>query len=1046
MKDQIYKPQRLKKINMKRLIILLSLVLICLVPFISAQQSQQQQQYSKIFLEPFYRELITQNIDYQYTLNFYSPDKVGEVYSAIISFNSYINPTRTFSLWVNGQTCKNPTFLVHTTYMGSGYGTVHFDCSNIIQREGTYNIILKVTGGNVGATIGHIDITYSNNPKGNVKVHGTEYNNKQQVKVWLQLIDNTGADVNDAVCYLTVYSPANTKYIDRSTMIGIGTDGIYYEDMASPAQAGVYPAVALCYYEAGQTFNYAMDYFVINGTYNAGTVANTYTIDGTFLRFKEANVGGTRRISAGLNFTNGSICTGISEELLTGITIRTVTKFDSEPNDDITLSVWNYTSSSWVDLPNKILEGNVYRDVSNSFATNNITKLGIVNSSGSGIRLRYTDTFLTKDGADSNLDIDYATVTCDQLSNPNWQEVKGSSEIHVTDIGDEPFYAETLCGTNENNGDTSSCATFENNLSVLNVTWGYIYDSIRFINSYQSDTNSFYEYETGLGQDCTGVFDIIRTDIDPAGSSYSFLNNVTMRIGTKDNCIIKIPVVFDSTDREFDIEIFQENYMVWESERARDLVSYYRLPIESFCTGIETASGNPFIVPITGGLDVSTVYASNPIYLGCYRTLDDLYWFDYYYDNGKLQNTSGNFESYLYNVRLYYEELKDGADAVLAITGQDVLVNVNSLCGSDVHKGYDYSCAEVRSPDAIFSSQEGYIFENLTMLNSFNITTSGQYSHYHYQTAKNVDCTAVFQVIKDNGTRTDITNEISYSAWLNDNCDLKIPVEYVEGQSSYQIEIYMENYILWDIYWARDNVNLWNDTIVPFCDNISANRSVNYILPINSSIEVYRNDSELYFCHRAMDDLYWWYFFYDNLQTELLSGTTIGHIESHRYESEFFWQRIFNHYNTVLSYNRNLNQILTLNEIYDLRDTLANRVWNFEGSRNLTDFNFSVNVTINTTEIIDGVWSASNRSLTYTDNIGYAVWNYSGTIGANVIQTLVNATWSYTGIISNELMANIGNATWTYAGDSTYMVNTIVNNTWTYTGGRYTHGEIIEYG
>jgi hypothetical protein len=189
-----------------------------------------------------------------------------------------------------------------------------------------------------------------------------------------------------------------------------------------------------------------------------------------------------------------------------------------------------------------------------------------------------------------------------------------------------------------------------------------------------------------------------------------------------------------------------------------------------------------------------------------------------------------------------------------------------------------------------------------------------------------------------------------------------------------------------------------------------------------------------------MDDLYWWYWFYDDLIAN--NFTQVGSLGSYRYESEFFWQRIFNDYNVIQTYKRNLNQIQTLNEILDLKNTLANRVWNYNESRNLTYYGEGNDPSL----ISDYVWNSTNRSLTYTDNIADAVWNYSGVIGANVIQTLVNATWSYTGSISNELMVNIGNATWTYAGDSTYMVNTIVNNTWTYTGGRYTHGEIIEYG
>jgi hypothetical protein len=412
-----------------------------------------------------------------------------------------------------------------------------------------------------------------------------------------------------------------------------------------------------------------------------------------------------------------------------------------------------------------------------------------------------------------------------------------------------------------------------------------------------------------------------------------------------------------------------------------------------------------------------------------------LYWYDYYYNESLEINVSEDYESLLYTSRYYYEELKDGSDAVMGITGQNVLIHVNTLCGESSNFPNQYSCSKIMPPDAYFTSQEGYLIQNLTVINDFNTTSSGYYS---YSTAPSIDCSAVMEVIKDNGTRTNIYDEVLFNAGDEGSCNMNIPINNVEGVPSYQIELYIENYILWDIYWARDNVNSWNDTINPFCEDIATNRSISYTLPINSSLESYRNDSELYFCYRAMDDLYWWYFFYDDLIAS--NFTMIGELGSYRYESEFFWQRIFNDYNIVQTYNRNLTQTLILDEVLSLRDTLANRVWNFNGSRNLTYYGEGSDPQV----ISDYVWNATNRSLTYTDNIGYAIWNYSGALGSNIIQTLVNNTWSYTGAVSNELMANIGNATWTYTGNSTYMVNTIVNSTWEYTGGRYTHGEIIE--
>jgi hypothetical protein len=396
--------------------------------FISAVESTQQ--YSKIFLNPFYRTSMSSNTNYYYSLWISVPDDIQEVYSAIISFDVYLTPTVNYDLWINGVTCNNPRFSVSTTYSGSSQGRLYFDCSNVLYKEGFYNITLK-SDKNSGASVGWLDLTYSNNPKGNLKLFGTEYSYGQDGKIWLQLLFNNNTEIDNAICYANIFYPSGDYFLEDITMNNLGHDGIYYYDFEIPIIQGVYLAVAKCYYEAGQLLSFASNYFIELGTYDSGTIADTYSIDGNFIRFRETTTNPVRNISVGFNFTDGKICSNISEALLTGITIRTYGRFDSVVNDDITISIWNHTSSSWFELPNKILEGASWKDVTNSFSLNNISNTGFVNSSGTGFRLRFKDTTLT-DGATSNLDIDYAVVSCDKLSNPQWEEVRGSSELHVS--------------------------------------------------------------------------------------------------------------------------------------------------------------------------------------------------------------------------------------------------------------------------------------------------------------------------------------------------------------------------------------------------------------------------------------------------------------------------------------------------------------------------------------------------------------------------------------------------------------------------------------
>jgi len=237
-----------------------------------------------------------------------------------------------------------------------------------------------------------------------------------------------------AICYIDIYTPSNTKYLERATMTNAVHDGLYYYDLAVPMEQGVYPIFALCYYQAGQSPNYATNFSVTNGTYDSGALSNTQVQDGTNMAFTETPVGlgNPRRLWLEFN-TSGTVCSNISSSLLTGLTVYYTGRWNSNiGNDVITISLWNYTSSSWYDLPNTITGvGTGYKSVSNSLSFNNISINGLVNSTGGNLRVKFQDTNLT-DGTSTGFDVDYLNVACDQLSNPQWQEVRGSSELHIS--------------------------------------------------------------------------------------------------------------------------------------------------------------------------------------------------------------------------------------------------------------------------------------------------------------------------------------------------------------------------------------------------------------------------------------------------------------------------------------------------------------------------------------------------------------------------------------------------------------------------------------
>ena len=273
------------------------------------------------------------------------------------------------------------------------------------------------------------------NNKPIMTMHGTEYQVGDNAKVWIQLLTSNQTTITNALCYIDIYTPSNTFYLERATMTNMNHDGIYYYDLTAPSVVGVYSAIALCYYTAGQVNYLANEYFIMNGSYNGGTIQDTYSIENTAvgsLEFKEEASGNPRRLQVGVNFTNETYC-NVSEGLLTGITLKVNSKFGSLVGDDLTIALWNYTSNSWYNFPNKVPAGNIWGMTTNSLVFNNITKTGFVNSSGSNIRVKFLDTNLT-DGSTSTFSLDYIQLSCDELTTPLAQEVRGSSELHITDF------------------------------------------------------------------------------------------------------------------------------------------------------------------------------------------------------------------------------------------------------------------------------------------------------------------------------------------------------------------------------------------------------------------------------------------------------------------------------------------------------------------------------------------------------------------------------------------------------------------------------------
>lgn len=780
-------------------------------------------------------------------------------------------------------------------------------------------------------------------------VYGTEYIAEQPAKVWLQLLNGTGHSVDGGVCYINIFSPDGEYYVNRALMSSVAGNGMYYFDFTSPSVSGVYPALAECYYLATTNSYSATGVAVSKGTIVDGTLSNSYYLDGSTMRFLEDGPN-PRGIDINWSFLPNSSgvsnCSKVSESLLTDFNVFVNGWFNSVPNDDITVSVYNWTNEQWIVLANKLLEGSSYVSSSNVIQTNNITKLGIY-SAVDGVRVRTQDTNLS-DNNNNNFYVDKISVGCGQLSNLVWQEVKGNSEIHVSQNPNEyPFYVETLCGReNQEYSVSSACDEFRHDDDYWNYSWGYVFSNITFINDQQSNVDSYFQYETQLGQDCTALIDVIKYFEN--GSSESILADVVLSGGTKQNCVLRIPIDFLEDERQFNAVVTQDNFMAWEFQRDKDLVEYYSLIIEPFCYDVAEASEQVFEIPIgeDGERNVSELYSDEPIFLSCYRAIDDLYWFEKYYNDSLLVATSGEFESYLLEARYYFPELRELADMFQFISQEGIgaLFEVSTLCGDS-----EPSCAIAYPPDGYFRSQEGYIVENLSITNIFNTRLVAD---YRYSTIADVDCTAILEVllVHSNGTVVDITDDVGYSSGLAKNCIINIPISFGVGESFANILIYMENYVHWNMFQMHDKVEVFRVDIEEYCNNISVESGVYFALPINDSLIQLTGNETVDFCYRAMDDLYWWDFFFDLhlIHTQNETGVySVGLLEGDYAEFLYFYPFIYEDYVEVSSFLREKREVTIIAYLQQIWQWLTVDVWGA-----LIGQEAKLNETINNTETL----------------------------------------------------------------------------------------------
>jgi hypothetical protein len=628
---------------MRKIIVFLILASFLIIPAINSEQPSQS--YGKLYLNPFYRTSMNSGTNYNYNLSVNPPDGISGVLNAIISFNIQINgQTQNFTLLVNNKYCNNADYYIATAYSATGNTQIYFDCSNVITKSGNYSIILR-SAVNTGTVQGWLDLTYMNNPYGNIEMHGTEYYINEYGKSWVQLIDSGGNFVDNGTCYIDIYTPDNLQLIERASMNFL-EDGVYYYDFLVPDVIGVYPTIGLCYYITLSQIETADSGYIYTGIDGTGSYTSTATKNNAYWNIDENLTGGIYRLRMGQNYT------GITQPTpLTAISVDFQGRWDGGA-DYLTIHIWNWSSGKWIPLSNTIPDtGGIDLDVNNLVTTTNATLNGLLYSGE--VRIMMNDTS-SVDIISSRLRIDYLAVDFISYSSPSITEVKGSSEIHVKGNPEtNPFIiVETECGIVEKET-SSNCGNIVDIDSGTNYTEGEVEINITVTSlSSQDEIETYFDFWSPMSLDCTALYWIKYfngtelVDITDTATVHSQIPD--------ENCHIRVPIMIDSLEEQ-QFSILMDNYMSWEIEwieKQRNLV--YNL-LSPSCFYYASINGYTYSLPIYNGTYINT---SNSQLESCHRFLDNMYWIDLYYNQSLEIDNIADLSSIFVELRWYVSALK----------------------------------------------------------------------------------------------------------------------------------------------------------------------------------------------------------------------------------------------------------------------------------------------------------------------------------------------------------------------------------------------------
>lgn len=280
-----------------------------------------------------------------------------------------------------------------------------------------------------------------------LQIGATEYLPGDPGKIFAKILQEN-IELENAACEATMHYPNGTKFITGAVMepvidVAATAQSYFQHDFIVPEVIGVYPVTVACSLNATETFYDVIPptITVNQGTFVSGANTDLAVRDGVFYSNREqAKRHDLEFEFIGINVTNQT----------TALTFH----FDAQrlfggagdpANDTIHLSIWNYTSSSW------ILVASPYAYTSGVFPFTLSTDTNIDDfvSSDGNFTIRFEDTVgpPTDNSVNTLLEIDRIIVSTVEIGGTLPADlIKSSSEVHVNpppiemDLSEGMFY------------------------------------------------------------------------------------------------------------------------------------------------------------------------------------------------------------------------------------------------------------------------------------------------------------------------------------------------------------------------------------------------------------------------------------------------------------------------------------------------------------------------------------------------------------------------------------------------------------------------------